>query len=276
MRLSDFLDDVGRPVAYYPKIAIFLKSVNAAIFLCQLVYWEGKQPDGEGGWIYKKQADITEETGLSRHETDGARRVLSDLNIIATERRGVPPIVHYKIDRNALDEAWDIWLKAANQFGGNQQINLPKSGKLICQEPAEQFAGKRQNLLIHSETTAEITTETTHTHDLESSSSNDNGHASGVCVSLSKFSLEQIRIYARNQTPVLGEGWIGKARATGYRDELIADYYARGAQPSNAPLERDTSSCPDCEGSGFKKAVQGKGVAKCKHERLEERKVRTA
>jgi len=57
VRLSDFLVDVGRPVAYYPKLSHITGGVKETLFLCQLLYWDGKQNDS-GGWIYKTQQEM--------------------------------------------------------------------------------------------------------------------------------------------------------------------------------------------------------------------------
>ena len=62
MKLSDFLSDLGRPVAYYPGLALALDDAKEAIFICQMSYWKGKEQDPDG-WIYKESQDITRETG---------------------------------------------------------------------------------------------------------------------------------------------------------------------------------------------------------------------
>jgi hypothetical protein len=48
VRLSDFLVDVGRPVAYYPQLSHITGGVKETLFLCQLLYWDGKQNDSVG------------------------------------------------------------------------------------------------------------------------------------------------------------------------------------------------------------------------------------
>ena len=60
MKLTDFLQDVGRPVAYYPSMRKITGSTNATILLCQLIYWCGKQRD-PNGWIYKSVDEVEEE-----------------------------------------------------------------------------------------------------------------------------------------------------------------------------------------------------------------------
>ena len=67
MKLTDFLSGVGRPVAYYPSLRRITGSTNATIFLCQLIYWKGKEAD-PNGWLYKESDEIEVETGLSYGE----------------------------------------------------------------------------------------------------------------------------------------------------------------------------------------------------------------
>ena len=61
MKISDALRGLGRPVAYYPSLARCLGSIQAAIFLCQLLYWEDKK---QNAYIYKTSEELEEETGL--------------------------------------------------------------------------------------------------------------------------------------------------------------------------------------------------------------------
>ena len=67
MKLTDFLIDLGNSVAYYPKLVEVTGGVLPNLFLCQMYYWLGKQKNPEG-WIYKTQAEIEKETGLTRKQ----------------------------------------------------------------------------------------------------------------------------------------------------------------------------------------------------------------
>jgi hypothetical protein len=42
VKLSDALGGLGRPVAYYPELARFFGSVDAAILFAQLFYWRDR------------------------------------------------------------------------------------------------------------------------------------------------------------------------------------------------------------------------------------------
>ena len=104
----------GSVVAYYPKIARAIKSVKACIFLCQLLYWQGKGKKGD--WIYKSRKDMLEETGLSRIEQENARKALKKLGIIKEKLEGVPPTVHYKINFSKLNETINKYEAEVDEF----------------------------------------------------------------------------------------------------------------------------------------------------------------
>ena len=73
----------------------------AGIFLRQLVYWTGRGHDPEG-WIYKTQAEMEEETGLSRHWQRKARKILGSQGAIEERKRGIPRKLWYRVDLGAL------------------------------------------------------------------------------------------------------------------------------------------------------------------------------
>lgn len=107
MKPTDMLKRLHRKVIYYPELCPVLGGVNSTIMLCQLLYWcdKGYDPDG---WIYKTQADLELETGLSRREQDTARGKLETLGLIQVKRRGVPPKLHYLVDQAAVDRAIEL------------------------------------------------------------------------------------------------------------------------------------------------------------------------
>lgn len=124
--LLSFLKD--RPIAYHPILAKKLKSVKAAVFLSQLLYWcdKGKSPDG---WIYKNALDFYEETGLSREEQETARKKLLEKNLIEHELRGVPATSNYRVlEQNYID----FLNESDNQIGEKIQSSLDKTPKLDC------------------------------------------------------------------------------------------------------------------------------------------------
>lgn len=107
MKLTEFLVNIGRPVAYYPSLVKLTGSVGSAIFLCQLLYWSGKQADPDG-WIYKTQAEITEETGLTRYEQESARKILREKELLFEKFAGVPRKLYFRL---SIDQINELWLK---------------------------------------------------------------------------------------------------------------------------------------------------------------------
>nr|MDP9473961.1 hypothetical protein [Chloroflexota bacterium] len=64
--LRDLLAD--RPVAYHPVMARVLGGVYEALLFQQLAFWSDKGSDPE--WIYKTQAQISDELALNRYQQE--------------------------------------------------------------------------------------------------------------------------------------------------------------------------------------------------------------
>lgn len=111
MRLSDTLIDLGAPVAYYPQLAKVLGGVKATIFLCQLMYWLGKQANANG-WIYKTVEEIETETGLNYREQQGAREHLKRRGLLKEHYQRVEHRLYFRPDLPALDSLWEKHKKA--------------------------------------------------------------------------------------------------------------------------------------------------------------------
>jgi len=140
MKLTDFLQDVGRPIAYYPALRRVTGSTNATILLCQFIYWRGKEASGDG-WLYKTAEEIEAETGLSYNEQKTARRDLVTTGILQEHYARLDHEMRFKIDLDALNSKW-----------GTEESHIPESGK-------PKF-GNDANLNSLNELT-ETTTETT-------------------------------------------------------------------------------------------------------------------
>ena len=147
MRIGEFLADIGRPVAYYPQLARAVGSVNAAIMLCQLLYWDGKQHDSDG-WVVKTSAELEAETGLSRREQDTARRLLRTLGIVEERLAGLPAKLQYRVAHDVLDRVWEAY----------RQTCLAESADQVWRKAPNCDGGKRQTI-YRTETTTETTTE---------------------------------------------------------------------------------------------------------------------
>ena len=102
MTPSETLRLLGRPIAYHPKLAKLLGSVNAAILFGQLVYWSDKTNHELG--IYKTAEQIEEETGLSPREQKTAREKLVKLKVLTETHRRLEHRLYFKIDFAVYDE----------------------------------------------------------------------------------------------------------------------------------------------------------------------------
>jgi hypothetical protein len=141
MKLTDFLEDIGRPVAYYPSLVKIAGSVGAAILLCLLIYWRGKEPDSDE-WIYKTQAEIREEMGLTRFEQEGARKLLKEKGILKEKFLGVLRKLYFSISLERVNEEWlrgrENALKNQHNAENSHYIML-KNHIIECGKPADYY-----------------------------------------------------------------------------------------------------------------------------------------
>ncbi len=142
------IDLLDRPIAFHRVFVCLTGNVAAALMLAQLLYWSRKSKDPEG-WVYKSQAEWTDETGLSRREQDTCRKNLRTTDFYHEELRSVPARLYYRLDLEKLDAT----LQALPERGD-------ESAKLDCTKPPNKSGAKRQTYK-GTETTSEITTETT-------------------------------------------------------------------------------------------------------------------
>lgn len=117
MKLSEAIRGIGRPVAYFPALARFLGSVPAAIYLAQLLYWEGKT---KHEYLYTDSAEMEEQTALTAREQQRARKLLSDMGIIGADYARLEHKMHITVDTEQLDRLWSRWHMdgAKNRRGG--------------------------------------------------------------------------------------------------------------------------------------------------------------
>lgn len=151
MRLNEVFAKIGRPVAYYPQLAKSLGGVKSAIFACQFAYWAGKS-DGDG--IYKTQAAIEEETGLSKEEQMSAVKTLVRLGVLEVKKIGLPATNHYFFDWDALGKLID----SSPLVDGKPHHQSPEKPMSSGGESPRLEVGKAHDI-YSTEITTEITTE---------------------------------------------------------------------------------------------------------------------
>jgi nicotinamide mononucleotide adenylyltransferase len=93
-QIKDMLPN--RVVGYSPDLARIVGGATIGLFLSQLLFLsdKGHNPDG---WVYKSEAEMGRETGLTKREQQTARRKLLSLGVIAIERRGFKFTYHFKV-----------------------------------------------------------------------------------------------------------------------------------------------------------------------------------
>ena len=107
MSLSKSLQDIGRPVVFYPKLGRFFGSNNAAIFFAQLSYWLERTDCAEG--VYKTAAEWTEETGLSVQEQRTARAQLKSKGYLSETHYRIEHKIYYSLDIAKIDADFSVY-----------------------------------------------------------------------------------------------------------------------------------------------------------------------
>lgn len=150
MSITESMKDVGRPIAYYPRLAKFFGSVNAAIFFSQLFYWQDRA-DSELG-VFKTSEEWTEETGLSYREQVTARKHLVELGLLVETHKRLEHRIYFKLNLAAVDTAFGQWTEA--QSPNCEKRNPPTDENAVRGVRQTQVVNKTE---ITSEITAEIT-----------------------------------------------------------------------------------------------------------------------
>lgn len=104
MRLTNYIKDLGRVVAYYPNLKKITGSTTSSILLCQLLYWTDKTDDG---WIRKTSDMIEEETGLTYNEQRTARDNLRELGIITDVYKRLDHEISFFVNQDVLNDLWE-------------------------------------------------------------------------------------------------------------------------------------------------------------------------
>nr|DAG71791.1 MAG TPA: hypothetical protein [Caudoviricetes sp.] len=101
MRVADVLRELGRPIAYYPFLAKYLGGVNAAVFFCQIFYWQDKATSEFG--VHKTVDELEHETGLSYEEQRAARTKLRAAGVLIETAKRIEHRTYFRVDEDALE-----------------------------------------------------------------------------------------------------------------------------------------------------------------------------
>jgi hypothetical protein len=100
----------NRVVGYSPDLARIVGGATIGLFFSQLLFLSDKGANPEG-WVYKSEAEMGRETGLTKREQQTARRKLLALGVIAIMRGGWKNTYHFKV----------IWERLYQVIAGSQQ-----------------------------------------------------------------------------------------------------------------------------------------------------------
>jgi hypothetical protein len=111
-KVKDLLPN--RTVGYSPDLARIVGGATTGLFLSQLLFLSDKGHDSDS-WVYKSEAEMGRETGLTKREQQTARRKLLSLGVIAIERRGFKFTYHFKV-------IWERLYQVIQQFQRGQTV----------------------------------------------------------------------------------------------------------------------------------------------------------
>jgi hypothetical protein len=115
-KVKDLLPN--RTVGYSPDLARAVGGATTGLFLSQLLYLSDKGHNPEG-WVYKSEAEMGRETGLTKREQQTARRKLLALGVIQIVRRGFRFSYHFRI-------VWERLYQVIEKFQRGQTVATGK------------------------------------------------------------------------------------------------------------------------------------------------------
>jgi hypothetical protein len=111
-QIKDMLPN--RVVGYSPDLARIVGGATIGLFLSQLLFLSDKGANPEG-WVYKSEAEMGTETGLTKREQQTARRKLLALGVIQIVRQGFKFTYHFRI-------VWERLLQVIEQYQRGQTV----------------------------------------------------------------------------------------------------------------------------------------------------------
>jgi hypothetical protein len=131
-KIKDMLPN--RVVGYSPDLARIVGGATIGLFLNQLLFLSDKGANPEG-WVYKSEAEMAKETGLSKREQQTARRKLLALGVIAIMRGGWKNTYHFKV-------LWEKLYQLIAGFQQTQNVSTEKAERTqtVPTEPVQNVA----------------------------------------------------------------------------------------------------------------------------------------
>ena len=87
----------GRVIPMHTALARVFDDVPTALFVAQLAYWLERDADALG-WVQLSDSQIADETTITARQMARIRKLGKRMGVFASERKGNPARMHYKID----------------------------------------------------------------------------------------------------------------------------------------------------------------------------------
>ncbi len=149
--------NLEKPVSLHPQLVKLFGDINQALFWQQIYYWSDKGQDPDG-WIYKNKKELEEETTLSRHQQDRARKKLEERGYLETKikKANGSPTLHYKVDigkvRNLLMEKRETYYSISEKltipYTENTTENTTYTSKEVGKPIPSSYGNEEINNLI--------------------------------------------------------------------------------------------------------------------------------
>jgi hypothetical protein len=156
MRLSEALDGIGRPIAYFPRLAKFLGGVKVGVHFCQLWYWSRRA--GESGEFWKSLDELCEETGLTPDEERAARKLEVEKGLVKVRYARFEHRLYFRINDELLDELFAEWLTQGGHIGNSQmaggKIQDGDVGKVHVDRVDPEITSETINIHTHASDSA--------------------------------------------------------------------------------------------------------------------------
>ncbi|AOA58305.1 hypothetical protein [Acinetobacter larvae] len=221
------LASLGRAIAYFPQLGIYLGNPLAGIFLSQLIYWHDKTENELG--VYKTSEEWTEETGLSYRQQATARTLLKKLGLITETEKRLEHKLYFKLNINKFD----LWFENCTNFKriGEQQKCNSRDADSETPERRKRNSGEYESA-VRGDTDAQfvihkITTENTSNISLLANEQNSTESDSRFAIDLTT---------ANTRLKMRGLQEITQAELSELLDAMYLEYGHRGEMVKNQVL----------------------------------------
>lgn len=156
--ISTLLED--KIVLFKRIFATISGSINAGLFLSQSYFWcdKGKKQN----YFYKTQKEWEDETGLTRYEQEGARKLLLSKGILYEKKEGYPPVMHYSLDFERIRELIKAHVREMDTGSGIGTHDVLHTDHSSCAEDNHPYCDSDTYTPLYTQNTAKNTQEITH------------------------------------------------------------------------------------------------------------------